>query len=103
MNPAKIFRIAALAVAVIAAVVTIPYVALLFIVLGLGIGILGVSEDRRLLYLVGAVALAQVANALGPVPAIGTYLTDFITNMSTIINAGAVAVLAMIFKDRITE
>jgi hypothetical protein len=103
MNAAKIFRIAALAVAVIAAFVTIPYAALLMIVLGLGIGILGVTDDRRLLYLVATAVLSLVVDALDPVPAIGTYLTAILTNMSTIVNAGAVAVISMIFKDRITE
>jgi hypothetical protein len=103
MNAIKIIRLVALVLAVIAAFVTIPYVALAFIVLGLLIGFMGVPEERRLLFLVMAVALAMVAGALDPIPVIGTYLTAMLTNASAIINAGAVAVILMIFKERITE
>ena len=103
MNALKIIRIVALALAVIAAFVTIPYVALAFIVLGLAIGFMGVTEDRRVLFLVMAGVLAMVANTFDPVPAIGTYLTAILTNASAVLNAGAVAVILMIIKERITE
>jgi hypothetical protein len=103
MDALKIIRLVALALAVIAAFVEIPYVALAFIVLGLVIGFMGVPEERRLLFLVMAVTLAMVADALNPVPAIGEYLTAILTNASTVLNAGAVAVILMIFKDRLTE
>ena len=103
MDAIKIIRLVALALAVIAAFVEIPYVALAFIVLGLVIGFMGVPEERRLLLLVMAVALAMVADTLNPIPAIGEYLTAILTNASAILNAVAVAVILMIFKDRITE
>ena len=103
MDTIKIIRIIALIVAVIAAFIEIPYVALAFIVLGLAIGFLGVPEERRLLFMVTAVTLALVADSLGPIPAIGTYLTAFLGNVSAIINAAALAVILVIFKDRITE
>ena len=103
MDTAKIIRIAALAVAVIAAFVAIPYVALILMVLGLAIGFIGVSEDRRLIFMVGAVTLASVAGALGPIPMVGEYLTAILTNMSAVFNAGAVAVILLIVKDRLTE
>lgn len=103
MNALKIIRIVALALAVIAAFVTIPYVALAFIVLGLAIGFMGVTEDRRVLFLVMAGVLAMVADTLNPIPAIGEYLTAILTNASAVLNAGAVAVILMVIKDRITE
>ena len=103
MNALKIIRIVALALAVIAAFVTIPYVALAFIVLGLAIGFMGVTEDRRVLFLVMAGVLAMVANTFDPVPAIGAYLTAILTNASAVLNAGAVAVILMVIKERITE
>ena len=53
--------------------------------------------------MVVAVTLASVAGALGPIPVIGEYLTAILTNMSTIINVAAVAVILMIVKDRLTE
>ena len=57
MSPVKIIRIVALAVAIIAVFVTIPYVALIMVVLGLAAGFMGVSSEERVLYLVFAVAL----------------------------------------------
>jgi len=103
MNPIQIVRILGVAVAVIAAFVTIPYVALIMIILGLAAGFMGVSEERRTGYLVTAIALTMVAGSLGPIPAVGEYLTSILTNLSAIVNAGAVAVILMIVKDRVTE
>ncbi len=103
MDTVKIIRIAAVAVAIIAAFVAIPYVALILVALGLAIGFMGVPEERRLIFMVMAVTLASVTGALGAIPAIGEYLTAILSNMSAIINAGAVAVILMIAKDRVTE
>ena len=103
MDTIKIIRLVATAIAVIAAFIEIPYIALAFIVLGLAIGFMGVPEERRMLFMVTAVALALVADSLGPIPAVGEYLTAFLSNVSAIINVGALAVILMIFKERITE
>ncbi len=103
MNVVKIIRLIALVVAIVAAFVTIPYVALIMTLLGLAMGFMGVEEERRLMYMVTAVTLYMVVGSLGPIPVIGEYLTSILTNVSTIINAGAVAVILMIIKDRITE
>ena len=103
MDTIKIIRIAAVAVAIIAAFVAIPYIALILVALGLAIGFMGVPEERRLIFMVTAVTLASVTGALGGIPAIGEYLTAILSNMSAIINAGAVVVILMIAKDRITE
>ncbi len=103
MSPVKIVRIVALLVALVAAFIAIPYANLLMIVLGLAIGFMGVPDERRVIYLVTAVALTAVVGTLGPIPMVGEYLTAILTNASTIVNAGAVAVILMIFKDRVTE
>ncbi len=103
MDTAKIVRIVALIVAIVAAFIEIPYIALIMVVLGLVIGFIGVPEDRRLIFMVTALTLTMVAGALGPIPAIGDYLTAILTNASAIINAGAVAVIILIIKDRLTE
>jgi len=103
MSTIKIIRLLALAVALIAAFVTFPYATLIMIILGLAIGFMGVPEDRRLMYMVTAITLTSVVGALGPIPAIGDYLTAILTNTSTIINAGAVSVIVMIIWDRIAE
>ena len=103
MDTIKIIRIAAMAVAIIAAFVTIPYVALILMILGLAIGFMGVSEERRLIFMVTTVTLAGVTGALGSIPEVGGYLTSILSNMSAVLNAGAVAVILMIVKDRLSE
>jgi hypothetical protein len=103
MNLTKIIRIVALLVAVVAAFVMIPGVDIIFVVVGLAIGFMTVPEERRLIYMVTAVTLSMVAGSLGPIPAIGSYLTAILSNMSTIINVGAAAVILMIMKDRLSE
>lgn len=103
MNAAKIVRIIAIVVAIVAAFVIIPYVAAILAVLGLIIGFIGVEEERRLLYFVMAVTLTMVAGALGGIPMVGDYFTDILTNISAVINAGAVAVIVTIIYERVTE
>ncbi len=72
-------------------------------VLGLALGFMGVPEERRLIFMVTAVTLATVAGSLGPIPMAGDYLTAILTNLSAVLNAGAVAVILMIVKDRLSE
>jgi hypothetical protein len=73
------------------------------VLLGLVSGFIGVPEERRMLYFIMAVTLATVAGALGPIPMVGEYLTAILTNLSTVINAGAVAVILVIVYERVTE
>jgi hypothetical protein len=101
MSPVSIIRWVALAIAVVAAFVAIPYGGLALVVLGAALGFMGVSSDDRVMYLVGAVALAQVAGALGAIPAVGGYITDIMTNFSTVWNAGAAAVILVMIKERV--
>ena len=104
MNAVKIIRILALALAVVAAFVAdIPYAGLGLVILGAANGFMGVTEDRRLIYLVTAGVLSIAAGAWGSVPAVGEYLTAIFTNVSTVLNAGVLSVVVMIIKDRITE
>jgi hypothetical protein len=103
MSAAKIARIIAIIVAIVAVFVTIPYAAAILAVLGLIVGFIGVEEERRLLYFVMAVTLTMVAGALGGIPMLGDYLTAILTNISAVINAGAVAVIVMIIYERVTE
>jgi hypothetical protein len=46
--------------------------------------------------------LTQVYS-LAAVPAVGDYLTAIFTNVAATLNAGAIAVILMIVKDRVTE
>ena len=103
MSPVKIIRWIAIAIAVVGAFVTIPYATLAMVVLGAALGFMGVSSDERVLYLVVAVALAQVSGALGAIPAVGEYITAILTNLSTIVNAGAAAVILTMTKERLMD
>lgn len=102
MGPAKIVRILATAVAVIAAFVAIPYDALIMAVLGLGVGYF-VEKERRTLYLVTVVALSVAAGGLGAIPAVGGYITAIMGNVSTIINAGALVVIGTGIYEKVME
>jgi hypothetical protein len=73
------------------------------VVLGAALGFMGVGSDERVMYLVGAVALAQVAAVFGAIPAVGGYITDIMTNFSTIWNAGAAAVILTVIKERLMD
>jgi len=106
MDTAKIVRIVAIVVALAAAFVPdIPYVgwSLIIVIAGIALGFLAVTEDNRLLFLVTAVALAQVAGAFGAIPVAGEYISSIMGNLSSIINAAALTVILVIIKDRLTE
>ena len=103
MNPVKIIRIVVLIVALVAAIFTIKYSTFVLVVLGLTMGFMGVEEERRMMYLVTAIALATITGSLGAIPVVGDGLTAILTNLSTAVSAGAVAVIAMIIKDRVME
>ncbi len=103
MNAVKIIRIVVVILAIVAALVAIPYSAVALVVLGLALGFMGVEEERRMMYLVTAIALATVTGSLGAIPVVGDGLTDILTNLSTAVSAGAVAVITMIIKDRVME
>ena len=102
MSAINIVRIIAIIVAVVAAFVAIPYVAAVLAILGLITGFVGVEEERRLNFLVMAVALTMVAGALNGIPFVGEHLTAILSNFSAVINAGAVAVILTIVYERIT-
>ena len=103
MSPVKIIRWIAIALAVITAFVAIPFAGLAMVLLGAALGFMGVSTDERMLYLVVAVALASVANAYGAIPQAGDYLTAILTNLSTVVSAGAAAVILTMTKERLMD
>ena len=72
-------------------------------IIGLVLGGMAVDADRRTDFLVLTLVLAAVSSAAGPIPAVGEYVSNIMANVSTIFNAGALAVIIMIIKDRLTE
>ncbi|MDG2473214.1 MAG: hypothetical protein P8M71_08915 [Pseudomonadales bacterium] len=103
MNPVQIVRIVAIAVAVIGAFVAIPEAALIMAIIGLVLGGMAVDADRRTDFLVLTLVLAAVSSAASPIPVVGEYVSDIMANVSSIFNAGALAVIIMVIKDRLTE
>lgn len=104
MNAAKIVRIIGLVVVVVGAFVAItdPYEGVALAIVGLVVGYF-VAEADRVLYFAMVIALSIVAGSLGAIPAIGDYLTAILTNLSALLNAGAVTVIAMRIYQKMTE
>lgn len=100
MDVAKIVRLVAVLFAVVAGLVAIPQSAVIIVVLGL-VGGWFVEEDRRGPYMLMTLTLALVHGALGPLPAIGGYLTDILGSLSALLNAGACMVIVMAIVDRV--
>ena len=100
MDIGRIVRIVAVAFAVVAGVVAIPQSAVIIAVLGLAGGFF-VPEDRRVPFMVMTLTLALAHGALGPIPAIGSYLTDILGSVSSLLNAGACMVIGMQIFDRL--
>jgi len=105
MGALKIVQLLSIAVAVVGAFVAIPEAALVMVVLGLVSGYMAdeANKGNRTNFLVYAVALGVVSGAAGDLPAIGGYISDIMANMSTIVNAAALAVILNAIKDQATE
>ena len=101
MDLAKIIRIVAVLVAVVAGLgVAIPSGAVIIAVLGAVAGYF-VEEDRRTTVMITAVTLAMVNGALGSVPAIGGYLDGVLGSLSALYNAGACTVIVVALIERV--
>ena len=105
MNALKIVRLVAMAVAVIGAFTAIPEAALIMAVIGLVMGVMDDMADNsnRTYMMVFAVTLATVAGAAGPLPLVGSYISDIMGNMSTIMNAAALGIILSAMKDRVMD
>jgi hypothetical protein len=107
MSALKIVRLLSIAVAVVGAFVAIPEAALVMAVLGLVGGYMADEADKsnRTYFLVFAVALGtvSVSGAAGALPVIGGPISDIMANLSTIVNAAALAVILNAVKDRASE
>ena len=94
MDTAKLVRLVAVLFAVIAGVVAIPQSAVIIAVLGL-VGGYFVEEDRRIPFMLATLTLALVHGALGPIPVVGSYLTDILASLSSLFNAAACTVIVV--------
>ena len=100
MDLSKIIRLVGVIFAVVAGVVAIPQSAVIIAIVGLVAGYF-IEEDRRVPYMVLTLTLALAHGALGPIPVIGSYLTDILASVSSLLNAGACTVIVMQIIDRV--
>lgn len=100
MDLSKIIRLVSVVFAVVAGVVAIPQAAMIIAILGLVSGYF-IEEDRRVPFMVLTLTLALAHGALGPIPGVGSYLTDILASVSSLLNAGACTVIVMQIIDRV--
>jgi hypothetical protein len=89
----RIIGLAGLLLAIVAAFVAIPYVALALLVLGLIVGYSYAREDH-VRVIVSALALTAFAHNFDAVPAIGGYLASIIANFGLL--AAGVALIIIL-------
>jgi len=101
MSPANIARAVALLIAVIGAFVTIPYAALILVLLGVIVGVIGVPPDSRSTNFLMAIVLVTMGGALEPIPVIGGYLTAILAGIGTSVSAAAIAIVVVVIYERL--
>jgi hypothetical protein len=89
----KIAGLLGIVVAIVAAFVTIPYVALILLVIGLIVGFSIVREDH-VRVIVTALALTAFAHNFDAVPQLGMYLSAIVAN-GALLTAGAALMIMM--------
>ncbi|HAQ34918.1 MAG: hypothetical protein CMF74_04095 [Maricaulis sp.] len=95
-----IWAVAAIA-AIILAFVAFEYSALILVILGLVSGFFVKGDHRRALILAAIFLIAGGAGALGPIPAIGEYLTAIFTNYGVVLAAASIMVIVMATAERL--
>ena len=100
MDLSKIIRLVGVVLAVVAGVVAIPQGAMLIAIVGL-VGGYFIEEDRRVPFMVLTLTLALCHGALGPIPGVGSYLTDILGSLSALLNAAACTVIVMQIVERV--
>lgn len=95
-----IWAVAAIA-AIILAFVVFEYSALILVILGLVSGFFVKGDHRRALILAAIFLIAGGAGALGPIPAIGEYLTAIFTNYGVVLAAASIMVIVMATAERL--
>ena len=95
MKIQKIIGLVALAFAVVAAFVNVPYAAAILAILGIPIG-LATSGDAHVRVLVSALVLNLLGHAFDAIPAVGLYVGSIIANVGIFVAGGA---LAIVFKN----
>jgi hypothetical protein len=94
MSTSKIVRLVALLIAVVAAFVELPEEGAIVALAGLAGGYF-IEEEYASRFLIGALALAMVHGALGPIWGVGQHLSTLLGGVSMLFNAAACTVIGM--------
>jgi hypothetical protein len=92
MNVNKIVGIIAIALAVIAAFVNIPYIALILALVGTVIG-WGLEAESHVRVIVSAIALRAFASIFDDIPGAGHYVTSILGNVAIVFSGIAVVII----------
>jgi hypothetical protein len=99
MSFQKILGLVGLAVAIVGAFVTIPYAALILLVIGLIVGH-GIAGEHHVRVIVSALALSAFAGAFAAVPGVGTYLQAIVAGFGSIAAGAALAIILVNIYNR---
>lgn len=101
MGVGKIIQIVAVLAAVIAGLWSgLPEAALIIAVLGAVAGWFVAAEDRQRV-LVAAIALSVVSGALGPIPAIGEYISGVMGSLGNLYAAGSITIILVALVEKL--
>jgi hypothetical protein len=95
MGVDKIVQLVGVIVAIVAGLMGgFEYSGLIIALLGIAGGWFIAAEDRSR-FLIAALALIAVHGALGPIPAVGEWITAALGGLSSLFNAGAATVIVV--------
>jgi len=92
MSLQKIVGLIAVAIAIISAFVTIPYVTAALVILGL-VGGLSIIADEHVRVIVSALALTALAGTLNAIPQVGSYLANIVGGLGQLAAGGAIMII----------
>jgi len=94
MSIGKIAFLAGLVISVVLAFVSIPYAAIILLVLGLLIGFLNVSAAEATTFLIAAIALlvTNAAASISGIPFVGEYLVAILANIGALMTPAVLVV-----------
>jgi len=93
VNPFKLIGWAAIALAVVGAFTTIPYLALILLLLGLAVGISIATEDS-VRVMVTALVLASLSGVFSHIPEVGDYIARIFSAGGIFVAGGAMTVIS---------
>lgn len=101
MSLDKIIWAVSLLAAIVFAFFTFDYAGLILVVLGLASGFFVKGDHRKALLLAAIFLVAGGAGALGPIPAVGEYLTAIFTNYGVVLASASLLVIVMATVERL--